>query len=161
MIEAILGFLVSGPALIVLIVFGVLFEHNSWRGFAVFTAIVSAIVAFFYYKIPLLTIAEGAAIYLVVGLLWSFYRYKRFVTKAVDKARERGSVSQSAKDQLAHELHPTRNLPTITAWIIIWPYSAIDNILGDVINAIEILVKKIFRGVYTKIYEAAMSSLSK
>jgi len=160
-IDFVLGFLLSWPALAVLVFFGVLFEHNMARGWAVFTAIVAAVISYFYFQVPAITLAEGAVGYLVIGVLWSFYRYKRFVTKAVDRARETGRLSDSDKDSLAHTLHPTKNLPTITAWIIIWPLSFIDNVLGDLINSIELLVKKVFRGVYTKIYESAMASLSK
>jgi hypothetical protein len=49
--------------------------------------------------------------------------------------------------------------PSITAWVMIWPFSLIENFVGDIINAIQALVKKVFRGIYYKIYDSAVEAL--
>jgi hypothetical protein len=50
-------------------------------------------------------------------------------------------------------------LPTITAWITIWPFSLVENFVGDIINFIQDLVQKVFRGIYHKIYDSAVAAL--
>jgi hypothetical protein len=52
-------------------------------------------------------------------------------------------------------------LDTITAWILIWPFSLTENLCGDIIHFIETLVKKVFKGVYNRIYENAVGQLIK
>lgn len=150
------GLLVSWPTLVVLAILGILFEHNGARGWAVTTALVSAGTAYFFFAVPLMTILIGAAIYLVIGLVWSMYRYKRHVSNAVDEYKD---ADQNIKDRIIHSLHPKAMLSTITAWILIWPFSFIENIASDLINGIEALVSKFFRGIYHRIYNSAVAAL--
>jgi hypothetical protein len=152
--------MLTWPAIAVLLVLGILFEHSEARGWAIVTAIVASVVSFFYFSISLENFAFGSLAYLVIGIVWSFYRYKRYVGKAVSDAKE-SVMSDTQKEYLIRDLHPTKNLSTITAWIIVWPFSAIDNIAGDLINAIETLVKTVFRGVYHRIYESAVADIRK
>lgn len=151
------GFLLTWPALIGLAFLGVLFENNGSRWWAVTTAIVLSVVAYFFFAVPLTTIFIGSVGYIFIGLVWSFYRYKRHTISVVAKFK-------SAKDayvrQLAiQELQPSNMIPTITAWILIWPFSLIENLVGDVINSVQLLVTKFFRSVYYRIYESAVKEL--
>ncbi len=156
MIDAILVFLaawaVSGPSLVLFCLFGVWAEHIEARGFAVFWALVSAVAAFFYFDVSLESIAISSVGYVCFGLLWSFYRYKRFIVAKVEY------LSQSEyKFSRIEDYHPSKMLDTITAWIIIWPFSLIENLCGDIINGVETLVKSVFKGVYNKIYNTAIA----
>lgn len=155
MIDAILVFLaawfVSWPALVVFCVFGIWAEHSESRGFAIFWALVAAVAAFFYFNMPLLDIAIYAVAYLVVGVVWSFYRYKRFIVAKIE-----GLKLINSKMERVGDFHPSKMLDTITAWIIVWPFSLIENLCGDIINGIETLVKSVFKGVYNRIYEKAV-----
>ena len=155
-LDWVLGYVLTLPFLVVLLTLGILFEHNSARGWAIFTGIIATTVAYFYFKFPLIDALYGTLGYAVAGLVWSFYRYKRFVSKKVDESR---NMTDSQKQYLIKEIHPTAMLPTITAWIIIWPFSIIDNLLGDLISAVEALVKTVFRGVYNRIYASAVSQI--
>lgn len=96
--------------------------------------------------------------YIVVGLLWSFWRYKRYLVDAVASIKA-SSASDDMKQHRAEQLHPVRNLDTITAWILIWPFSFISSVTGDLIDGIQMLVKKVFRGVYHKMYLSATADL--
>lgn len=150
------GFLLTWPALIVLVVLGVLFEHNGARGWALFTAIIVAACAYFFFNVSLITIGIGAVAYIAVGLVWSFWRYKRHASKVVEENRDADSRS---KEIALQRLHPKAMLGTITAWIMIWPFSMVENIIGDLITAIQLLVTKFFRGVYHKVYDSAVAAL--
>jgi len=160
MIETIFAFIagtmLSWPALVIMIILGILFEHNGARGFAVFTALVTMVISYFFFSIPLMTIALGALAYIVIGLVWSFYRYKRHAIKVVEQYKDR---ELSSKSDALRDLHPTAMLSTITAWILIWPFSMVENVIGDIINSVQLLVTKVFRGLYYRIYDAAVAQL--
>lgn len=160
MIEALVaflaGFLLTWPALIVLVVLGILFEHNGARGWAVFTALAAAAVSYFFFNVSLATIAIGAVAYIAIGLVWSFWRYKRHAEKVVEQNKDE---TASTKERALAALHPKAMLGTITAWIMIWPFSMVENIVGDLINGIQLLVTKFFRGVYHKVYDSAVAAL--
>jgi len=150
------GLLLTWPAFIVLVFLGILFEHNGARGWAVFTALAVAAVSYFFFSVSLLTIAIGAVGYIVIGLIWSFWRYKRHAQKVVEA--HKGKNAQE-KEYALRALHPKAMLATITAWIVIWPFSMVENVVGDVINFIQELVTKFFRGVYHRIYDSAVAAL--
>jgi hypothetical protein len=152
------GYLLTWPTLIGLFLFGTLFEYNGARGWAVFVGLVALVIAFFFFTVPLQTIAIYAVAYGVIGTLWSFWRYKRFVEEEAEYIRNE-SYDAETKARRAKQLHPTQNLDTITAWIIIWPFSFVESVAGDLINFVQTLVTKVFKGVYNKIYNAAVSDL--
>lgn len=149
-------YLITWPVLVTLCVFGIWCEYSESRGFAVFWALVASVLAFFYFKMSLIDIAIYAGAYLVVGVIWSFYRYKRFMFDKIQEAEEMNYKIRSISDY-----HPSKMLDTITAWIIIWPFSLIENLCGDIINGIEMLVKKVFKGVYNRIYENAIKDTNR
>jgi hypothetical protein len=150
------GVMLTWPALIVLLVLGVLFEHNDAHGWAVFIALITAVVLFFFFSVPLLTLTIGAVVYVAAGLLWSFWRYKRHVADVIEEYKD---AQQHLKTHALEYLSPKAMLSTITSWIIVWPFSIIDSLVFDIIDGIQILVKKVFHGVYNKIYESAISAL--
>ena len=162
MIEFILGVALSGPFLIGLLLTGIFLEHNEWRRTAVFLAILSAVIAVNYYSVSLRDIAIYSGAYAVFGIVWSFYRYKRFVSTKVADYKERNvgkSVTQAGLQTMALAIHPAKNISKITGWIIVWPFSLIDNLTSDLINAVQTLIKTVFRSVYTRIYDKAMKDL--
>lgn len=152
------GLLLTWPAFIALVFLGILFEHNGARGWAVFAALVLAAVSYFFFHVALMSIAIGAGAYLAFGVVWSFWRYKRHAANVVEQYKD---ADKREKDIAIARLHPKAMLSTITAWIVIWPFSMVENVVGDLITAIQTLVSKIFRGVYHRIYDAAVGQLTK
>jgi hypothetical protein len=150
------AWLVTWPALAVFCLFGVWAEYWESRGSAIFWAVVTAVTAYFYFNVPLGDLVVYTIGYLIVGFFWSFYRYSRFVFK---KAEHYSRFSSNPRG-LMEDFHPSKMLDTITAWIIIWPFSLIENLCGDIINFVETLVKKVFKGVYNRIYEKAVGNLA-
>lgn len=149
MFETILLGFVTWQALAILIVCGIWAEYTESQGLAVFFGILAAISAYFYFGIPLADIAVYAVGYVVIGVVWSFYRYKRFIVKKLEEIdRGWGKIEN---------YHPTQLLSEITCWIIVWPFSLVENLCGDIINGIETLVKRVFKGVYNRIYEKAVA----
>ncbi len=138
--------------------FGILAVHNDSPGWAVFWMILLGAVFAYTFQASLTSMATAAAAYVVVGLLWSFWRYKRFVTKKVAEYKDR---TVTEREFIIRKMHPGNMLGTIVSWIIVWPFSVIENLTGDVIEALSTLVTKVFRGIYHRIYESAVSSLTK
>ena len=140
----------------VLFLFGIIAEHGGSRGWAVFWALAMSAIAYVVFSVSLLTIVLGSVGYLAIGVVWSFYRYKRHASKIVDKYKGQGVEYRNIA---VANLHPKAMLKTITAWIIIWPFSFVEHFVSDIINAIQALVTKIFRGIYHRIYDSAAAAL--
>lgn len=152
------GFIAGWAFLIlgVLFLLGILSEHNNSSGWAVFWMLLSSAVVLVAFNLPLTWLSIGAVAYIMIGLVWSFWRYKRHVSKMVEEYRESSAME---RERILRRLHPREMLGTITAWIMVWPFSLVENLIGDIINFVQTLVTRIFRGIYFKIYESAVSAL--
>lgn len=144
------GYLLTWPALIVLLLAGIFFEHSGSRKLAIAAGIALAVVAYGYYDVQLKDIVVSIICYFVIGVLWSFLRYRRYVIERLEFVKLH--IRADSRDAAIHRLAPSANLDRITAWIIVWPFSAIEHILSDVIAAIKGLVTRVFKGVYHNIY---------
>lgn len=156
------AYLFTWPALVALLLIGIVFEHKGARGWAVATGIISMIVSYTYFNVTLESIAYWAIAYLIIGLVWSFWRYNVYVKEQVKyiKGLSPRSWSTDYRQTQLEGLAPTKNLDRITAWILIWPFSLIENLLGDIINAVQALVTKVFKGVYHKIYLSHVTGIA-
>lgn len=154
------AYLLTWPFLAILFLAGVFFEHTRSHGWAVFTGILAIVVGYFYFDISVKTLLLWSIGYLVIGVVWSFWRYNSYVSESVKALTEKRVADEYLPGQI-EALAPGRNLDLITTWILIWPFSAVENILGDIITFIQTLVTKVFRGVYAKIYDSHIASLKK
>lgn len=153
------GGFIAGWAIVILVVlaiFGILAEHNESSGWAVFWLLLAGAVSYIAFSVSFLMLALAAVTYIVIGVLWSFWRYKRHVITHVEANR---TADSRTRERILEQIHPKRMLGTITAWIVIWPFSFLDSFVGDLINFIQSLVTKFFRGIYFKIYDSAVAAL--
>lgn len=155
------GYLFTWPALIVLFIIGMFFEHNDHRGWAIFFGLVALVSAYFYFAVPLLTVAYYALGYIGVGFLWSFWRYKRYVKAEVARILADPYIKESDRASCAKDLAPSQNLNNIVSWVIIWPISAVENFIGDFLSVIQHVVMNTFRSIYNYIYKSEISQLTK
>lgn len=153
------AYLLTWPALVIVLLFGIAFEHTGNRKSAVFAGLVAMAISYFYFSIPLSTIWGYLVAYFVVGVVWSFWRYRLFIGSMVKSLGARKWKSQAEKDNAINQLLPSNNLERITSWIIVWPFSVIESALGDIITLIQGLVTKVFKGVYYKIFVAQTEGL--
>lgn len=142
--------------LLVLLFFGILSEHNDSSGWSIFFMLIAGAVAFMSFTVSWIMLAVYAVGYIVIGLVWSFWRYKRHADKIVQKFK---NADPREKQMALSRLHPKEMIGTITAWILVWPFSFVQNMLKDLIAAIQMMVTKFFRGIYHKIYDAAVAAL--
>lgn len=150
------GYLLTWPALAILLVVGFAMEYMECRKLAVFFGLSAMAVAKFYFDVPWGTIGGIAVAYLIIGVIWSFWRYRSFVSENVEHIK---TLPEKYWEQRREYLAPTKNLDRITAWITVWPFSLVEHLIGDIIDAIRALVTKFFRGVYHKIYTSLTAGL--
>ena len=158
--EAFIAFLAiwiwSWPALVFFLCVGTIFEANEAHGWAVFTGLIAAVLAYTMYAVPLAVLAGYAVAYLIIGFVWSFWRYKRHADKVVSECE---GVSKNSRQYAIEQLKPARMLSKITTWVMIWPFSMVENVLGDFIKIIQTFITKFFKGIYNRIYDAAVGKI--
>lgn len=152
-------YVLTWQALLIALLIGIAFEHGGHRKSAVFAGLVAMAISYYYFDVPLKTIWYYVALYIAVGLVWSFWRYKIYLSKEVKWLSDQKWDNQEEKEVAVKRLLPSNNLERITSWIIVWPFSVIENTLGDIITAIQSLVTKFFKGVYHRIFVAATADL--
>jgi hypothetical protein len=152
------GFALTWPALIALLVFGIIFESNEAHAWAVFTGLIAVVISYFMFSIPLPMLIAGLVAYFVVGFIWSFYRYKRH-TDMIVKNLNTGDYSKHSCEAAIDQMKPARMLSKITSWVIIWPFSFVENYIGDFISTIQHAIETYFRGVYARIFDSAVSKI--
>lgn len=150
------GYFLTWPGLIGLLILGTIFEANEAHSWATFIGVVSAVVAYFFFSVPLVVLAYYIAGYFVIGFVWSFWRYKRHADKIVDEYKDQ---SESARKSALIYLEPHRMLGALTTWVIIWPFSMVENVLGDIIKLVQTAITTFFKGIYTRIYMGAVGKL--
>lgn len=151
------GWLLSWPALIIMLILGSVFEANESHGWAIFIGLVAAVSAYFFFAIPFTVLLMYSVGYFVVGFVWSYWRYKRHADQVVDEYKSR---DKAARDNAIHYLHPTKMLDKITTWVIVWPFSMFESVLGDIVQLVQIAITKFFKGIYTRIFNNAVSQLT-
>jgi len=186
MIETVLGFfagvLLTPWAFGVLFVICWIFEHNEWRFWS--TVLLGGVVfiacKIFYVPQPWLN--YGLFAYLPVGFGWSFWRWLRHCSTVSEEAvaekerivkynealkkrcEENPSYGKPVLDEFYVDHYKDKiklryNLNKITYWILIWPLSLIDMILGDIYDVIKHFVKNVCGRGYKKIAEKYMKKI--
>ena len=150
------GWFLSIPGLVFFLCVGTIFESNEAHGWSVFMGVVATFIAYTMYSIPPSILAAYIAAYFVIGFIWSFWRYKRHADTIVEDYKD---ASNADKKFALQYLDPRRMLSQITTWVIIWPFSMIENILGDIIKLVQTAITKFFKGIYTRIYIGAVGKL--
>lgn len=153
-------------ALVAFVLLGILAEHGEARGWAVFFAI-GAFVAIYVLQPGIApgTLAVYAVIYLGIGIVWSVYRYWRWVRSQVayinSRAYDHTDYGIQSKKSAIERLHFSKKLDTMAAWVIVWPFSMLENVAGDLIDTIKSLFGNVFKQLLQAIYNAATKDLIK
>ena len=148
------GVLLNYYALGVIILIGIVLDHNEHEIWSAITLVVSVLIARKTFELD--TAIEWwqfAIAYVVLGVLVSMWRYRRYVASAVESNKDsRGEY----RDALVARLAPEYNVDRITAWIVNWPFALVVNIVGDVYDVLSTFVTRTFKGAYRYIYQSAI-----
>lgn len=156
----ILAYLLTLPALMLLILLGIFFEFYD-NVLSVYTGIAAALVAYFMYNIPLNTLAIYAGIYLVVGIVWSFWRFKRYTDQKVVEYNEIENKSTGDYDRFLARISLNSSTGRIVSWITVWPFSMIENLTSDIVKLLKSLVTDVMKYFYNIIVNNAVSKINK
>lgn len=159
LLGAVTGYLLTWPALGFFLAWAIYAEHSDSQGWAVFVSLVASAIAFFMFDVPMQTLFYSALIYAVVGVVWSFWRYKRYVEVRVEELKKTSSSDSINLQYALKRLSPSEMTGSIVSWIIIWPISLLENLVSDIITGLEKLVRSWLNKVYTSIYQSATKDL--
>ena len=153
--ELFFALLFGWPGFFLLCFFGVIFDANDGEGFAAFLMLLAGGIYWVHHRTPLGVAAMDVALYLFVGVIWSFYRYMRFVKERVlyfkEAQRQYGWTDE-------HLLKETKSLSVtnvkgkVAAWILDWPLGVVGYFTRDAILLIQSLISTVFKGTYDKIH---------
>ena len=107
-----------------------------WKGFASFNLTWQIIVG-------------GVLSYVVLGVVWSLYRWLQYVRNIAAKFRKQyGTVlTESQLYDLERKVSVSSNKSLITGWIAYWPWSLIWNISGDFFTAIYERLSNVYQNI--------------
>jgi hypothetical protein len=154
MIESILTFIAVGTFwfwLLIAIASGIVIGclEDDKIGWPIFLTI---LFSFIYYEDLALVFSDWRVIgiflfiYVVCGVIWSFYRWFIHVRKFI-KNYNRKEFSP-LKD--SRELNVSYNKSLITGWIIYWPWSLVWNLTGDFFRNLFEGLKKSYQKIVDK-----------
>ena len=149
--------------------------HENSERWAVFWVAVLGCLAYWTSNVDPVTALTYAALYIPIGVGWSMYRWRRFCKAEVERTNKnmidlknpKRTISDidanlhndSERNRLENKLQASNNITELVSWIIVWPFSLLENVLGDVYDMIVTLVRKHLINVYTRISMSAMKDL--
>jgi len=153
-----LAILLSWPFIAGLILLILILEHNDASGWTLAGTIALGTVLYFFLPwltLPKLGIIAGA--WLPIGFGWSFFRWKRHCNDTVESVRKNEIRPDTAKELV----NPRQNVTRITHWIIAWPFSFVESIVGDMIDVVHRTIIRIAKSTYSKISDSAIADIDR
>lgn len=95
----------------------------------------------------------GVIAYVLIGVAWSFFRWYRYVQKAVKE-----DSKLKAGD---YAIAPSHNSSRIIGWIAYWPWSLIWNITGDFFTTLYERLSNVYQSISDKVANSAINSAKK
>lgn len=162
------GLWLTWPALLVLFGWGIWGELDDGLTVNVISTVALSYVFWQIFDIPALTIPLSligfenwsvgahwvyAVLFLPIGFIWSFRRYKIFCIKYVMNTKS------TDRDDVRNELEIKNNLDKVLSWVLSWPVGMVSRLFEDIIFTIKDIALTICKGIYNRILEKALSLL--
>ena len=133
-------------SLIILALWAESLDNHKTTAFFVALGLVSA---YFIFNISLIYLLA----YIPVGMAWSVWRWKVHCKEAAIRAKLRKADSTTKLDlqraRLEHEVSLKNHVDKIVSWIICFPVSVLEQVVGDVVLVLKVIVTEWFAKVYT------------
>jgi hypothetical protein len=147
-------------SLIILALWAESLDNHKTTAFFVALGLVSS---YFMFNISLVYLLA----YIPVGMLWSVWRWKIHCKKATIRASlrkadvtERGTIG-SQRNRLEKEVNLKDNVDKIVSWIVCFPVSVLEQVVGDVVLMLKVIVTEWFAKVYTLSSNKALDDFDK
>lgn len=165
-------YLFTWPAIVLIVLFGIILEANDRYILSVFVAMgmlyVIWNVSAFTFSIPYIWVAF--IMYPILGFVYAPYRWSRYCERRVRKNNElpiatrediarRGNNRthlnfRKTPEEMATAIDFKKHLDRIACWVLAWPLSAVECLIGDVYREIQRFITtvcgRIYRGIETR-----------
>lgn len=89
-------------------------------------------------------------LYIPVGIIWSRYRWVRFSRTAMEEKGDLSQLSTLELNRLRRKISFSENISRIAEWILVWPFSMLNNVLSDLLDLLKQVIKDHLVGMYTR-----------
>jgi len=91
----------------------------------------------------------GFIAYLIAGVVWSVFKWIRFVSKAVDECKQKygSNLTDDQRIDLKRSIDVTYHKSQVTGWITFWPWGIIWTLTGDLWNALYDAMKSTYERI--------------
>ena len=144
------GYLLNWYAIGILLSLGILLEFWEINTLSVVVGLLLGVVSYKFFNLSPQDILGWVTVYLCIGITWSFWRYKRFLATTMTKVK-----------YVQDSLLPTQQTSRIVSWILVWPFSLVENLTSDIVTTIKLLVTNFLSSVYQNIYNSELSKHTK
>lgn len=151
----ILGFFASWYVLLSLFVVALFCEHNERHGWTTFLVLLCFIGLYGFFSLTLAQVTYLVLGWVPIGLAWSMWRWKRRCNRIVQDFKDGRITERRAQDNLELRKH----LDTVTYWVICWPVSFLEAVVGDILDLITRLVRDVFRRTYEAMSSKALAEI--
>ena len=163
MIETVVGFIgtvvISWWFILFLIVTGFIACHSEHDIFTLLITLAAGFVVFNLTGITWLQLGIYALAHIPIGVTWSIFRWKKLCKKRIEEVKENPDSFMNKEQYVRKDLNPLKSIDKIVSWVIAWPFSFIESVLGDLYDAIETIVKKYIIRIYTRISDKYIKEL--
>lgn len=154
-----IAILFTWPALMGFFVLALFFEAFDKYVFSVLFTVLTMFIVW-NFVLPGMFAWYYVAAYFPIGFIWSFYRWGRYCEDKVDANNELpegdGYGTRLNVDKMRDELNFKRHVDRIICWVLAWPTSALENLVGDLVRFIKRIITTACRKIYTNLTERAL-----
>ena len=156
--------LLTWPAIVLLCIFAIVVENNESHKFAAFLTLVIGFVAWQFFGIPDQIMIYAAVAFVPIGLAWSIWRWKVYCKEKVEhysniNRRSPKDDPRYSKEEILAELELYRHTDKLVSWVLAWPVSVIERMLGDIVRIVKTIVVEWCGNIYKKIASSAVDGL--
>lgn len=155
MIEWVLVYILTWPAILLILLVALFSEHNDSHKFMAFCTLLAGVITVFYLSIPMSVVKWIAIAYIPLGLIWSFWRWRVYCNHQVERANN-STTGAYDKSWLRVQMDIKENIDKLISWVLGWPLSLIERIFGDVMEFTKIVITEWFKKVYDRISDNAI-----
>jgi len=139
-----------------LAVFILWLAHVDSTGWSLMWVALLSFLVYSAFAIPPLYAGIFAIAYLPIGGWWSGVRWKNYTTTLVNAYNRKGlGKTGHSYDLLCETVNPAENKTRLGNWVVVWPFSMVDNVVGDTID----LVLSKMSGYYMRVTTAALQNV--
>lgn len=153
------------PVLAILVLVSAVFDHRESPVWESLTAALSIFVLFQLIDVSWLVFGIVLVCYIPIGILWSYYRWRKqcndIVRELTTKAQNKETITKFDKNIYNRKLDFDQNIKTMAFWILVWPFSMISNVIGDLYDALCILISTRLSNKFRAISNKAMDQIQK